>query len=654
MPFVVCEQAARAFFFDFPGAFGYFSQSISTVLERAFIMKLKKTMLAFVAAIMLPLTFFPHESFAADTTLSVKKGDTACTETATTCFTSIQSAINYAGTLRSSSTGTTATFSIQVEAGTYPEAVTLSTGITSLVGRETARTILTGGGSGNVITVSSGSPVISNLSLLNAQVGVAITNNATATIKNNMFNLGLSGTAVQITQSTAQTSISNNTFYSNNVAISSSVDLPIKNNIFFSNTTAITPLAIFARTNVTYNDFYPSNAADPLNGLTSDMYNNISSDPLFIGEATGDFHLKTGSPCINSGLESSAVDMGAYGGPKADMIPFKVSGVTGSLDTTTNAISVSWNKNLDYKVTGYRIWYGKTHGGPYDGTGATDGASPITVPTGTTASTYILSGLTATVNTPASPVLNQASPLNEGLNLNWSPVDGATSYKIYWSDSSFNMSSLPTNSLVVDAPSTSCLLPGLTNGKTYYVAVSAIAEASYYVAVTAIYADPDRTPGILNESAYSAEKTFGTGDIKESDISVVLNEYPEALVAYPNLTSHGQRCFIATAAFGYYSAPEVRALREFRDRYLLTNSAGSAFVRWYYEHGPIAAAYIDAHPAYKPVVRAALMPAVGAALFMTKTPFFIRTVVALFLLMLALMVAYRLFSKKLSGSGGAR
>jgi len=182
--------------------------------------------------------------------------------------------------------------------------------------------------------------------------------------------------------------------------------------------------------------------------------------------------------------------------------------------------------------------------------------------------------------------------------------------------------------------------------------VAAIAQAAYYVAVTAIYSDTS-TAGVSNESVYSAEAAVGAGDVETGPLSAVGHDYPELLAAYPDLKSEGPHCFIATAAFGYYSAPEVQALREFRDRYLLTNSAGSAFVRWYYEHGPAAAAYIDAHPAYKPVVRAALMPAVGAALFMTKAPFFIRTVVALFVLMVALMIAYRSFRKKLSGSGGA-
>jgi ABC-type dipeptide/oligopeptide/nickel transport system permease component len=111
-------------------------------------------------------------------------------------------------------------------------------------------------------------------------------------------------------------------------------------------------------------------------------------------------------------------------------------------------------------------------------------------------------------------------------------------------------------------------------------------------------------------------------------------------------------CFIATAAYGYYSAPEVQALREFRDQYLLTNRAGSAFVRWYYEYGPVAAAYLDAHPGYKPVVRTALMPAVGLALFMTGTSFFIKAVVGVLMLIIALMIANTFFRKRLSGSGG--
>ena len=69
-------------------------------------------------------------------------------------------------------------------------------------------------------------------------------------------------------------------------------------------------------------------------------------------------------------------------------------------------------------------------------------------------------------------------------------------------------------------------------------------------------------------------------------------------------------CFIATAAYGSYLHPHVKVLRDFRDRYLLTNRPGTAFVEFYYRYSPPVAAFVGAHGVIKVVVRSLLTPVV--------------------------------------------
>jgi hypothetical protein len=69
-------------------------------------------------------------------------------------------------------------------------------------------------------------------------------------------------------------------------------------------------------------------------------------------------------------------------------------------------------------------------------------------------------------------------------------------------------------------------------------------------------------------------------------------------------------CFIATAAYGSTLAPQVQLLREFRDRYLLTNGPGRAFVTAYYRLGPPLAELIRQHKALGTTIRVALWPVI--------------------------------------------
>lgn len=73
----------------------------------------------------------------------------------------------------------------------------------------------------------------------------------------------------------------------------------------------------------------------------------------------------------------------------------------------------------------------------------------------------------------------------------------------------------------------------------------------------------------------------------------------------------GGGCFIATAAYGSSMEPHVMVLREFRDKLLLPNRAGRAFVRAYYKHSPPPADFIAARSWLRATVRILLLPVVA-------------------------------------------
>jgi len=70
-------------------------------------------------------------------------------------------------------------------------------------------------------------------------------------------------------------------------------------------------------------------------------------------------------------------------------------------------------------------------------------------------------------------------------------------------------------------------------------------------------------------------------------------------------------CFIATATYGTPMTEEIEILREFRDRYLLANPTGQAFVDFYYMISPPVAEFITENPSLKPIVRVGLIPVVA-------------------------------------------
>ena len=96
--------------------------------------------------------------------------------------------------------------------------------------------------------------------------------------------------------------------------------LAVSNSIFFQNGAQAVTVASGATAPVwTYNDISPAlGTGDPAGSS-----GNVGGDPLFVGAATGNFHLGAGSPAINTGdptvmdLDASRADMGSTGGPNA-------------------------------------------------------------------------------------------------------------------------------------------------------------------------------------------------------------------------------------------------------------------------------------------------------------------------------------------------
>jgi hypothetical protein len=198
---------------------------------------------------------------------------------------------------------------------------------------------------------------------------------------------------------------------------------------------------------------------------------------------------------------------------------------------------------------------------------------------------------TVDLDAPAAPELGETTEGDSSLTVTWTDPanEGETDlkYHVYWAKESFsndNKAAIAKRESAVTGRSYQ--VKGLDNDTEYWFGVTAVDEND-------------------NEGPLSAVS---------SAMPIEVLDFFEAYKAGPEVgREDGGFCFIATAAFGSYLAPDVWMLRRFRDEALMTTAPGRAFVRFYYAVSPPLAERIAASESARAVVRAGLTPVIAVA-----------------------------------------
>jgi hypothetical protein len=125
-------------------------------------------------------------------------------------------------------------------------------------------------------------------------------------------------------------------------------------------------------------------------------------------------------------------------------------------------------------------------------------------------------------------------------------------------------------------------------------------------------------PGVVTFSASNIN-----GEPETATINLVVLQ--GSATAPPQPPQQPSGCLIATAAYGSELAPQVQYLRNFREQYILSTAAGSAFMTTfnsaYYSFSPQVADYEREQPWLQSMVKAGLYPLFGILMVSERTHF---------------------------------
>ena len=109
-------------------------------------------------------------------------------------------------------------------------------------------------------------------------------------------------------------------------------------------------------------------------------------------------------------------------------------------------------------------------------------------------------------------------------------------------------------------------------------------------------------------------------------------------------------CFIATAAYASPLHPHVKIMRDFRDKYLMSNKLGQKFVDSYYKYSPHIAKFIAKHKPLKIVTKHYLLIPVAFSYSMVYLGSAATVVIGVFLFSILIFIVF-LIQKRFESTG---